>query len=65
MHKLIELIAMGALYTFAPLLLLLAVDLVCWSVPMILKEMTDGVPRLLWAHAKRGSSRAQNGPLMR
>jgi hypothetical protein len=54
MHKLIELITTGALYTFAPLLLLLAVDLVCWSVPIVWKGVSEEFPRLQLAHAKRG-----------
>ena len=52
MHKLIELFATGALYTFTPLLLLLAVDLICWSVPMVWKGVSE---EMQFAHAKRGT----------
>jgi hypothetical protein len=61
MHKLIEFVATGALYTFAPLVLLLAVDLICWTVPTVLKSMTSGVPLMECAHAKRGPNGTQSG----
>jgi hypothetical protein len=60
MHKLIELVATGAFFTIAPLLLLLAVDLICWSVPIMFKGITEGFPRLQWAHVKRGAGRASS-----
>ncbi len=64
MHKMIELVATGAFFTFAPLALLLAVDLVCWSVPLMFKSMAERAPRLQWAEAKRCAARASSSQIM-
>jgi hypothetical protein len=64
MHKLIELVATGAFYTAAPLLLLLAVDLVCWSIPIVFKGMAAGFPRMQWAHVKRDPGNAPSSHIL-
>jgi hypothetical protein len=64
MPTLVETITCGAMFTFAPLLLLLVVDLVCCSVPVMLNLVADGVFHLHWAQVKRGLGRGQVLKLM-
>lgn len=59
MPTLIETIKNGALFTFAPLILLLAVDLVCCSLPVMLKFVADDSLHLRWAQVKSELGREQ------
>jgi hypothetical protein len=59
MPTLVETITNGALFTFAPLILLLAVDLVCCSIPVMLNFVAEGSLRLRWAPVKSGLGREQ------
>jgi hypothetical protein len=59
MPTLIETFTNGALFTFAPLFLLLAVDLVCCSLPVMLKFVADNSLRPQWAEVKSGPGREQ------
>jgi len=59
MPTLVETITNGAMFTFAPLLLLLAVDLVCWSLPMMRNIVAHGFFHLQWSRVKSGLRREQ------
>ena len=59
MPTLVETITNGALFTFVPLLLLLAVDLACCSIPMMLNFVADNSVHSHWAQVKRGLGREQ------
>jgi hypothetical protein len=59
MPTLVETIANGALFTFAPLFLLLAVDLVCCSSPAVRNFIAEGSLQLRWAPVKSGMGREQ------
>ena len=59
MPTLVETITNGALFTFVPLLLLLAVDLACCSLPAMLKFVAGDSFHLRWAQVKSGLSREQ------
>jgi hypothetical protein len=59
MPTLVETITNGALFTFAPLVLLLAVDLVCCSLPVMLKFGSDDSAHLRLAHVESGLGREQ------
>jgi hypothetical protein len=53
MPTLFETISTGAMFTFAPLLLLLAVDLV-WSLPVMLNHRADANLHLRNSQMERG-----------
>ena len=59
MPTIVETVTNGALFTFAPLLLLLAVDLVCCSLPVMLKFVADDSAHLRRAEVKSGLDREQ------
>jgi hypothetical protein len=56
-HPFIEAMTSGAIFTFAPLVLLLAVDLVCWSRPMLRKHVRAGLLLRQNLPVERGLSR--------
>ena len=57
MPTLFETIRNGAMYSFAPLILLLAVDLVCLSLPVMLSRSSDGIFNWDGWHLKKCPSR--------
>jgi len=57
MPTLFETIRNGAMYSFAPLLLLLAVDLVFLSLPLMLTRSSDGLFNWHGWHVKKCLSR--------
>jgi len=57
MPTLFETIRNGAMYSFAPLILLLAVDLVCLSLPVMLSRSSDGIFSWHGGHLKKCLSR--------